>query len=262
MSTYLLIDLNNQTTEKGHLVGGLEDLLQMSVWKEDVTTIAMVSGKLTGSGLPGTGTVTWIYQNGDGMQCVEMSQGRVNSVLRYAGYEYLILKGIGERLSISIQDEAVELLTSKPKKPNSIEISCLEDGVMEDGYFQVGSGILSKRLLEKGICSIYVQSNQGLSIARKDAFLELCVGLMNCYKLDVKEVEKKVPYLCVTEAFVKNTQTMFAGVAWDQKVDANEMIPRCIKAFLGEEMTDEMLQKNMEVAKFTFSVSEEGGFGK
>ena len=262
MSTYLLIDLENQTTTKGTLQEGLTDLLEMQQWQEDPSFVALASGMLTGSGAPGTGTMLWFYQD-ETKECktAEMYQGKISSVLRYCGYDFLLLKGKAKSACayVDIQDETISFSDQETIEKQKTKVSFEDDGVWENAYFAVGTSALSARLKEKGVKAIYVKSNGGMKIAEPEKFLGLCEKLCTAYSCDLEEAEGKAAYLSVVKNFEKSALSALLGVAWSSETEMLKTAEELLDAFSEEKLEESQILQRAERINAMIQMKEGGG---
>lgn len=189
---YALIDLQNRTTGLKEVQAGwfgtwgllLEELGFW--WRLDPSAVALTTGPLTGCGAPGTGAMTWSYLKNGRVQNLT-GEGRLGAALRYAGVDALLFYGRSDApLWLEVEDGKLSLREGKPSyttlaagKPSedTVVVTFRPRGAVEDKYFPLSDGALSRRLLEKGISALTVDTAGGLAVADSQRLAALCVDL-------------------------------------------------------------------------------------
>ena len=186
--------------------------------QRDISFVALSTGILTGTGVPGSGGVAWCnYQSNAKM--FYPAESRLGAALRYAGIDHLALTGkapIGQKADITIRDGKISISyvrasrtesaakaysyvwKRRPTEDSVIAIPA-PSGVLEDNWFFVSDKMTSSLLRNMGLRSLTVSNSGGLRIANPEAFCALTAQLWQTRRElpVVSDAEHPVRYLSV-----------------------------------------------------------------
>lgn len=148
------------------------------IWTEREDPVALSPGMLSGTGVPGSGGMTWCCPGAEGLT-LTAAEGRLGAMLRYAGVEHLLFCGScegGQTVDVLVHDGRISVTKhartqgmpagriyaeARKRQPdeNSVIAVFTASGVLEDDCFSVGDRALSARLRKKGLRSLTVAAS-------------------------------------------------------------------------------------------------------
>lgn len=171
------------------------------IWTEREDPVALSPGMLSGTGVPGSGGMTWCCPGAEGLT-LTAAEGRLGAMLRYAGVEHLLFCGScegGQTVDVLVHDGRISVTKhartqgmpagriyaeARKRQPdeNSVIAVFTASGVLEDDCFSVGDRALSARLRKKGLRSLTVAASGGVPVARPRQFTDQCVALWESWR--------------------------------------------------------------------------------
>lgn len=178
------------------------------IWTEREDPVALSPGMLSGTGVPGSGGMTWCCPGAEGLT-LTAAEGRLGAMLRYAGVEHLLFCGScegGQTVDVLVHDGRISVTKhartqgmpagriyaeARKRQPdeNSVIAVFTASGVLEDDCFSVGDRALSARLRKKGLRSLTVAASGGVPVARPRQFTDQCVALWESWRQHRPEME-------------------------------------------------------------------------
>lgn len=186
--------------------------------QRDISFVALSTGILTGTGIPGSGGITWCnYQNNSSM--FYPAEGRLGAALRYAGIDHLAITGVcpaGQKADITILDGKISVSYARAsrtesaakaystvwkKRPTEDSVIAIPapNGILEDNWFFISDKMTSSLLRNMGLHSLTVSYSGGLPVADPEKFCALAAQLWQVRRdLPVmSDAEHPVRYLSV-----------------------------------------------------------------
>jgi len=171
-------------------LGGWHSLMLAAsdIWERDAGAIMLATGPLCGTGVWGSGSMTWVLKNGERYQA-RHSAGRLGAALRGCGVRGVVFTGKSDfPLRITADDTGFyaeeqpkrlrykELLLKRPDENACIAV-VNKKSIVEEGVFGLASAKISRLLHEKGVRSIILSGGYPINIADAERYLDAAVSL-------------------------------------------------------------------------------------
>jgi hypothetical protein len=212
-----IVDLGEWELSSGNFGWGVHSFNRANR-QRDISFVALSTGILTGTGVPGSGGIAWCnYQNNSSM--FYPTEGRLGAALRYAGIDHLAVTGkcpVGQKADITIRDGKIsvtyvrasrtesaakayaQVWKRRPTEDSVIAIPA-PSGILEDNWFFISDKMTSSLLRNMGLRSLTVSYTGGLKMADPEKFCALTAQLWQIRRElpVVSDAEHPVRYLSV-----------------------------------------------------------------
>lgn len=252
-----------------------------SVWQEDPDAIALATGPLTGTAVPGAGGMSWCKKGQNGFR-LEHTEGRLGAALRCVPADHLVMKGtcseptdlvIGERgvtfrpVTEGGEEDLWPRLFRERPDPDSVVALMDRDGIREDNCFLIGSRELSGQMRGKGIRAVTVTGLGSVEVEQPQEMLRQSMLLVSEYRKSGRMTGgRKQParYLSVNHIWTDASDSpagldslsmplAFLGLGWDEEFpggDSLEAGVRLLNACTGLNWDKEKLREcNMQIER-------------
>lgn len=216
-----IVDLGEWELSSGNFGWGVHSFNRANR-QRDISFVALSTGILTGTGVPGSGGIAWCnYQNNASM--FYPAEGRLGAALRYAGIDHVAITGkcpSGQKADITIRDGKIsvsyvranrtesaakayaQVWKRRPTEDSVIAIPA-PSGILEDNWFFISDKMTSSLLRNMGLRSLTVSYSGGLKMADPEKFCALAAHLWQIRRElpIVSDAEHPVRYLSVMPGY-------------------------------------------------------------
>ena len=212
-----IVDLGEWDLSSGNFGWGVHSFNRANR-QRDISFVALSTGILTGTGVPGSGGIAWCnYQNNSSM--FYPAEGRLGAALRYAGIDHLAITGkcpAGQKADITIRDGKISITYVRASRTESAAKAYTQvwkrrptedsviaipapSGILEDNWFFISDKMTSSLLRNMGLRSLTVSYSGGLKMAAPEAFCALTAQLWQIRRAlpIASDAEHPVRYLSV-----------------------------------------------------------------